>query len=312
MSNNNKIFKNLDEQIQILIDKGLKISDVDHAKKILLKENYFFLSGYRHLFMKSKKETIFIDGVTFEELYGMLIFDRKMRNIFFKWILVIENNIKSILSYQLSKKYGFKEKDYLNPKNFTVDNMKSRQVHDILNKVKRQIRVNGNEHAATYHYIANYGYVPMWILVKVLSFGLISEFYGILKTEDQLKIAELYNLDIETLSCYLTILANYRNICAHEEVLYDHRTQREIPDCKYHRELAIDVIDDEYVYGKNDIYAVVIIMKQLLLEDEFKELVNEISYEIDVLNGKVVSVPTNDILNRCGFPDNWKDIVNID
>ena len=35
MSNNNKIFKNLDEQIQILIDKGLKISDVDHAKKIL-------------------------------------------------------------------------------------------------------------------------------------------------------------------------------------------------------------------------------------------------------------------------------------
>ena len=298
--------------IQILIDKGLKISDVDHAKKILLKENYFFLSGYRHLFMKSKKETVFIDGVTFEELYGMLIFDRKMRNIFFKWILVIENNIKSILSYQLSKKYGFKEKDYLNPKNFTVDNMKSRQVHDILNKVKRQIRVNGNEHAATYHYIANYGYVPMWILVKVLSFGLISEFYGILKTEDQLKIAELYNLDIETLSCYLTILANYRNICAHEEVLYDHRTQREIPDSKYHRELAIDVIDDEYIYGKNDIYAVIIIMKQLLLEDEFKELINEISYEIDVLNGKVVSVPTNDILNRCGFPDNWKDIVNID
>ena len=312
MSNNNKIFKNLDEQIQILMDKGLKINDVDHAKEILLKENYFFLSGYRHLFMKSKKETVFIDGATFEELYGMLIFDRKMRNIFFKWILVIENNIKSILSYQLSKKYGFKEKDYLNPKNFTVDNMKTRQVHDILNKVKRQIRVNGSEHAATYHYIANYGYVPMWILVKVLSFGLISEFYGILKTEDQLKIAELYNLDIETLSCYLTILANYRNICAHEEVLYDHRTQREIPDCKYHRELGIDSIDDEYVYGKNDIYAVIIIMKQLLLEDEFKELINEVSYEIDVLNGKVVSVPTNDILNRCGFPDNWKEIVNID
>ena len=40
MSNNNKIFKNLDEQIQILIDKGLIINDVDHAKEILLKENY--------------------------------------------------------------------------------------------------------------------------------------------------------------------------------------------------------------------------------------------------------------------------------
>ena len=64
MSNNNKIFKNLDEQIQILIDKGLIINDVDHAKEILLKENYFFISGYRHLFMKSKKQTSFIEGTT--------------------------------------------------------------------------------------------------------------------------------------------------------------------------------------------------------------------------------------------------------
>jgi abortive infection bacteriophage resistance protein len=261
--------------------------------------------------MKSKKLNSFIDGTTFDELYAMLIFDRKMRNILFKWILVIENNIKSILSYQLSKKYGFKEKDYLNPKNFTVDNMKTRQVHDILNKVKRQIRVNGNQHAATYHYIANYGYVPMWILVKVLSFGLISEFYGILKTEDQLTIAELYNLDIETLSCYLTILANYRNICAHEEVLYEHRTQRSIADTKYHHILNIDLIDDEYVYGKNDLYSVIIIMKQMLRPDEFRNMIYEIGYEIDVLDGRIDSIPLDKILNKISFPSNWRDIINI-
>ena len=53
--------------------------------------------------------------------------------------------------------------------------MKSRQVRDILNKMRRQIRVNGRQHTATLHYIDNYGYIPMWILVKVLSFGIISE-----------------------------------------------------------------------------------------------------------------------------------------
>ena len=194
MTNNSssKIFKNLDEQIQILLDKGLIIDDIEKTKVILLRENYFFISGYRHLFMKSKKINQFIEGTTFEELYSMFLFDRKIRNIYFKNILIVENNMKSIISYQLSKKYGFKEKDYLDPKNFTVDSMKVRQVHDIINKMKRQIRVNGSQHAATYHYIANYGYVPLWILVKVLSFGLISELYGILKTEDQLKIANMY------------------------------------------------------------------------------------------------------------------------
>ena len=46
----NKTFKTLDEQVDILKNKGLIIDDVERAKEILLRENYFFISGYRHLF----------------------------------------------------------------------------------------------------------------------------------------------------------------------------------------------------------------------------------------------------------------------
>lgn len=308
----NKIFKTLDEQIEILKSKGLIIEDYDRTKEILFRENYFFISGYRHLFMRSIKENRFIDGTTFEELYATFVFDRKIRNIMFRYILIIENNLKSIISYQLSKKYGFKDKDYLNPKNFTQDSMKVRQVHDVLNKMKRQIRVNGQQHTATQHYLSNYGYIPMWILVKVLSFGLISELYNILKTEDELELAEYYNIDPESLSIYLALLSNYRNLCAHEDILYDHRTQRSIPDTKYHYMLNIDMTDDEYNYGKNDLYAIIIIMKQMLRDEEFRELIHELSYEIDVLDGTVDTVPLNAILNKIGFPDSWKDIVDLD
>lgn len=307
----NKIFKTLDEQIEILKSKGLIIHDEQKAMQILFRENYFFINGYRHLFMRSIKESRFIEGTTFDELYAMFTFDRRIRNIMFKYILVIENNIKSIISYQLSKKYGFREKDYLNPKNFCQDHLKSRQVNDVLNKMKRQIRVNGAEHTATMHYISNYGYIPMWILVKVLSFGIISELYNILKKEEQQNIAEIYGIEIDTLSTYLNILSNFRNLCAHEEILYDHRTQRMIPDSKYHYELAIDMTDDEYNYGKNDLFAVIIIMKYMLSDVEFVQLINEIGYEIDILDGKVDVVPINLILNKIGFPDNWREIKSL-
>lgn len=307
-----KVFKSLNEQIDILKSRGLIITDIEKTKEILLKENYFFINGYRHLFVHSSKDNNFIAGTTFEELYAMFVFDRKMRNIFFKNLLMIENNIKSLISYQLSKKYGIKEKDYLNPKNFTKNSIKSRQVHDVLNKVKRQIRVNGKQHSATIHYITNYGYIPLWILVKVLSFGIMAELYGILTEEDQMEIASFYNLDIESLTIYLSILSNYRNLCAHEDILYDHRTQKSIPDSKYHYKLNIDMIDDEYVYGKNDLYSVVIIFKQMLSEDEFKEFINEIGYEIDILEGKTNVLPINNFLNKIGFPENWRDIINID
>ena len=53
---NKKEFRTLDEQIDILRNKGLTINDEDSAKEILLKENYFFINGYRNiLYTKDRK-----------------------------------------------------------------------------------------------------------------------------------------------------------------------------------------------------------------------------------------------------------------
>ena len=307
-----KTFKTLDQQINILKEKGLVINDIGFAKKVLFKENYFFLSGYRYLFMTKYKEKKFNDGTTFDELYSVFLFDRHIRNLMFKNILIIENNIKSIMSYQLSKKYGFKEKDYLNPDNFTKDPMREKQVYDVLGKMKRQIRVNGKQHTATQHYMFNYGYIPMWILVKVLSFGLISELYLILKNEDKEAISNFYEIDTEEMGTYLNLLSNFRNICAHEDILYDHRTQRLISDTEFHYKL--DIPKDEegiYKFGKNDLFAMVIILKQMLEKDEFIDFLRELEYEINLLDSRVNTVPLNSILNRIGFPDNWFEISKI-
>ena len=114
-----KIFKTIDEQVEILQRKGLIIDNDKRTREILLRENYFFISGYRHLFMTRETGKKFLPGTTFDELYATFLFDRAIRNTFFKNILIVENNIKSIVSYQLSRKYGFKEKDYLNPENFS-------------------------------------------------------------------------------------------------------------------------------------------------------------------------------------------------
>ena len=291
-----KTFKTIDEQIEILKSKGLRIDDVNYAKSILLRENYFFISGYRHLFLKSPKDRMFIPGTDFKELYALFNFDRQIRNIFFKNILIVENNAKSIFSYQLSRKYGIREKDYLNPSNFDKSSDKSRQVNDLLKKIKRQIRVNGGQHSATMHYMTNYGYVPFWVVVKVLSFGLISELFTIMKREDQKEVAEVYGISPDSLLVYLPILANFRNLCAHEDIMYDHRTQRTIEDNKYHAYLNIPKTDGDYIYGKDDLFALIIILKQLLSKDDFTLLINELSYELDILDGKINTIELDKIL----------------
>ena len=306
-----KVFKTIQEQISILESKGLIIDDYLFTEDILIRENYFFISGYRHLFLKSYKDRNFIKGTTFRELYALFNFDRQVRNIIFKNLLIIENNMKSIISYQLSKKYGFREKDYLKPENFTKAPDKQRQLSDTLKKMKRQIRVNGAQHSATSHYLNNYGYIPLWVVVKVLSFGIVGELYTVMKREDQEEIANIYDLSVNNLLTYLPILSNYRNLCAHEDILYDHRTQKIIGDTKYHDGLDIPTTDGEYIYGKDDLFALIIILKQLLRSEEFRLLINELSYEVDVLCGKLKVINIGKVLDTMGFPRNFRDILNL-
>ncbi len=306
-----KVFKTIDEQVSIMQEKGLIITDVDFAKGILIRENYFFLSGYRHLFMREDDDKKYLEGSDFRELYGVFNFDRQVRNIFFKNLLIVENNMKSVFSYQLSKKYGYREADYLKPTNYVRDPERARQVNDLLKKMKRQIRVNGRQHSATSHYIKKYGYIPMWIVVKVLSFGIVSELYIIMKREDQEAIAQIYDITPDTLKVYMPILANFRNLCAHEDILYNYKTQRQIYDTKYHHELGIDMKEGEYIRGKNDLFALVIILKQLLRDEEFRLLISELSYEIDILAGKLKTIPISKVLHAMGFPRNFKEISKL-
>ena len=304
---NKKEFRTLDEQIDILRNKGLTINNEEQTKDVLLRENYFFINVYINiLYTKNRK---FIKGTTFEELYSVFLFDRTFRNILFKNLLIIENNIKSVISYQLSKKYGYKEVDYLKPSNFNQNFTDSRRVIDVINKMKRQIRVNGDKHTATLHYMSKYGYVPLWILVKVLSFGLINELYGILKEEDKKEIADIYNIDSETLKVYLGLLANYRNLCAHEDIVYEHRTQVAIPDTKYHELLNIPKIEDEYKYGKRDMFAIVIIFKIMLSNTKFSDFMGEVNRAIKVFDKNVGIIENNVLLERMGFPSNYEEIL---
>lgn len=308
-----KKFKNLEEQIEILKYKGMTITDEEYAKKILLRENYFFLSGYRYPLMRSMTDKHFLPGVTFEELYSLFLFDRDIRNIFFKNLLIIENNFKSIFSYQLSKKYGYKEKTYLKSRNFTKDKNKQKQVNDLIKKMKRQIRINGSQHSATAHYMSNYGYIPLWILVKVLSFGIVGELFSIMKYDDQISICKMYNISLEDFSTYLPILSNYRNLCAHEDILYENKTQKHIKGTFYHQILNIKKSDEgEYVKGINDLFALVIIMKRMLSYDEFKNMSLELDKKIENLSYNLHSIKIENILDRMGFPSNYMQLANIE
>ena len=141
----------------------------------------------------------------------------------------------------------------------------------------------------------------------------MGELFTILRQEEKEEIASYYkNVSSEELSDYLAILSNYRNLCAHEDILYNHETQKEIADTRFHLLLNIPQVDNNYIYGKSDIFALIIILKQMLTFSDFKMMMNEIDYEIDWLSSKLRSIDVQKVLYRMGFPDNYKQISYLE
>ena len=132
-----KRFLTYDEQITFLEkEKGLIISNKEYAKKILLKIGYFqLINGYKEIF-KEPINNQFQKGTSFEDIYELYDFDNDLRNIFIKYILLAERNIKSSLSYHFCKEYGDLQSDYLNVKNYDYTGKKK----NVINKMSKTIK----------------------------------------------------------------------------------------------------------------------------------------------------------------------------
>ena len=68
---------------------------------------------------------------------------------------------------------------------------------------------------------------------------------------------------------YLKVLTLYRNVCAHNERLFSYHTYIDIPDTLLHKKLGISKNGSKYIYGKNDLFSVVITFRYLLPKTDF-------------------------------------------
>ena len=68
----------------------------------------------------------------------------------------------------------------------------------------------------------------------------------------------------------------------------------------------------EYVKGKNDLFALFIILRQMLSTEDMKNLISEMDSLLENLEFNLNSITIDKVLDRMGFPYNWKEIANIE
>ncbi|MDO4470736.1 MAG: Abi family protein [Bacillota bacterium] len=301
-----KGFLTYDEQIAFLKEKkNLEVQDEEYAKKILFKTGYFpLINGYKETY-KNPITSQFQDGITFEDIYELYQFDNDLRSIFIKYILMLERNIKSSLSYHFCLTYGDMQDDYLDINHYDYSGKKKIVLQNMLKIMKGQLR-NDSDYVYIRHYMKKYNYVPLWVLFNVLTIGQLSKIYSCQKGRVQIQVCQDFGpIKINEMIKMLAVMTKFRNVCAHNDRLFDFRTKDALCDMKIYERLSIPRESGRYVYGKNDLFAQVIILKLLLPEDEFKTFFHEL--KVCFRKHPVHKA----VMEKMGFPMTWEKIGRI-
>ena len=216
-----KEYKNNEQLIEYLISKNVKIDNKVQALKNIEKYSYYsIINGYKSVF--KDKDNNYKTNVTFEEIFALYEFDKNIKAIFLKFTLEIEVIIKSLMANTISEKYGIQ--DYLKLENFDEKANKD-FINTLIEGIKNEINDNYNKHTAIKHYKDTYNFIPPFVLTKILTFGVISRYYGLLKQSDRQNISKYFRLSDKLLKQILVNLTMVRNISAHSDRLFCFRSK---------------------------------------------------------------------------------------
>lgn len=231
--------------------------------------------------------------MTFDEIYALYSFDKNIKYLFLKYSLEIETQIKSLMANQISKVYGIQ--DYLKDSNLD-EQFDSETKNKLIERINNDIEDEYKVHSAITHYRDKYDFIPPFVLTKILTLGVVSRYYGLLKQSDRQAIAKYFKLSDNLLKQILKNLTLIRNICAHNDRLYCFRSK------SY---LSYKEINKSYISNDNEtnLYMIMTTMKYFLKND-YETLEKEIKNEINELDKNLTSINISDILNIMGFPTN--------
>ena len=344
-----KEFKSHRQLLTILRKRGMSIGKGPQGSRvirILEKENYYnVINGYKDLFIDpTSTPEVFKAGTTFDEVYALYEFDRKVRHIYLKYLLKVENSFKTVLAHEFSRLYG--HDNYLKLQNFHTGpspdqkvlkriatihklNLQTDMNHiqhlsaeenigfvikltgDIQQEIARQM---SKHHQVVNHYMSEYGYIPLWVLVNVLTFGKITTFYKLMKLADKVTVAKKFGVASDELHKYMDMCSLARNKCAHDERFFDIRFRRSLHAKSIAKLGVLNLPRDangSYISGTNDAYAIAIIFAMLLSKTDTKEFVSAMKTAFEKLKKELRTISIDDVMQTMGYSSSWTNLSSL-
>lgn len=231
-----KPYLSIPEQVDLLIQRGMIITERSASEQILSRIGYYRLSAYWYPFRTrttspthgepSTIEDKFVSGTTLRTAHNLYIFDKKLRIHFLDALERIEISLRTTIALQIAKHdpWAHLKPQYLHgnftkkPKHGSTETRYDvwlRKLDDTLEKSKEDF---------VKHFKAKYpkDKPPLWIAVELWDFGMLSHFYEGCAHKDKVDMAANYGVsDPIAFGTWIRCLNDVRNICAHHSRLWN-------------------------------------------------------------------------------------------
>ena len=284
--------KTIEQQVQILIDRGLIVSDIELVKDFLNQVNYYRFSGYLKLFSVND---IINENTTFENIVEVYNFDCELRKLLYIYLGYIEVLIKTQLALNLS--LNIDAIFYLDKNNFLDEDRFNTLQNDINDSITRKY----SKEPFIKHFQGDY--LPIWVLVEIMSFGNISMMYAnLIDTNKDLICKGYLNINKYYLKNYLYVLSNLRNLCAHQGRIYG--KEFELAPKISNKDKKMLMANNINVSNSNHkLFIYIFIMIKLIKNNNQKDMMIS---ELKTLFNRYSNIN----IEKIGFVNNWENILN--
>ncbi len=292
-----KHFSTIDEQIDILMNRGLIIDDIEEARKVLSYISYYRLSAYT---LTLRRDDQFYNNVHFSDVLQIYCFDMELRAALMYLLESIEVSMRTYIGYYHAKKYG--SLGYYDENAF--EDIERFQKFE--SDYKAAIEEYGDKEAFVKHHNDVYGgQFPFWVLLELLTLGTLSRLFKNLTPEIRSEICRDHygKINDSYIGNWLQGCTILRNICAHRGRLFNRQIPFTIRLGRKDKQIFRDNMISINRAGKQ-LYAYLIVIKKLVPDENAWK----------TFSGKLVELEKKYPFVRLdyyGFVGDWKKVLGI-
>lgn len=224
------------DQVSLLAQRGLGITDAWQAERHLARIGYYRLKDYLHPLRLSRQTVApdgsrytevleeFRPGTTFTHAVQLYVFDKRLRLLMADAIERIEVALRVDVAYTLGKNDAFAHRNiaFLDPKRSVVPQGGGTRHQQWLQRADESEARSRADMVQQFR--SKYAPpLPIWMAVETWDFGALSQLVNMAHPSDRAVMSRKYDLsDPQVLTSWIRALSHVRNVCAHHSRLWNH------------------------------------------------------------------------------------------